>query len=266
MRRPFALAVCIVAMLLLAPVPTHAQEVRGRVVDPAGEPLDYAELQVLGDSAHATSGAFGGFDLGVLAPGVHLVQVRRIGFRLVVVPVTVPTAGPSLTITMTPVPVELDTVHTRLLEQELPRLFQRMNEHLGAAAFGPDLMKKYPGYSLDEVLRMDWPLWRQLGGGEYFGCGVKVLVDGREVPPPLGTDWGRKLAPSYNKSSADEMDLGLDQQVAMRDVAAVEVFNSPDFVHEPEIDAKGGREPVSECTRIVLVWTNGYQQRKWAGH
>jgi Protein of unknown function (DUF3311) len=49
-------------------------------------------------------------------------RLRRLDFRLVLVPVTVPGAKSSLAITMAPMPVKLDTVHTRLLEQQLPRI------------------------------------------------------------------------------------------------------------------------------------------------
>ncbi len=110
---------------------------------------------------------------------------------------------------------------------------------------------------------MDWPLWRQLSGAQFFGRGVRTLIDGRPAAPPLGTDWGLKLTPTGNKAAAVPIELRLDRHVAMRDVAAVQVFDSPDFVHEPELDATA-RDSLHSCTRVVPVRTNGYQPRSSA--
>ncbi len=262
--------VCALAIAALAcrPACARAQTVRGTVLDPAGEPLDHAQIQLLPNGAHTVTGSDGRFDLGPLADGTYTIQVRRLGFQAQSGRFVVPLAKARLTFTLSPVPVLLDTIHTRLLEQELPRVFQRMQEHLGAEAFGPDLMKKYPGMSLDEILYADGKLWQQLAGAQFHGCTPHAFIDGVPVPPPLGTDWARRNSKSSNPASAAPIDLEVSNFVPMRDVAAVEVFNSPDFVHEPVIDVERDDSlgHTGSCQRIVMVWTNGYQQRPWAGH
>lgn len=250
--------------LLAAAGDVQAQRVRGRVLDAAAEPLDLARVQLLPLDRHAVTDRDGTFDLGAVSPGTYTLRVRRLGFRAVLQSITVPLATGEVTVTMRPVPVMLDTVHTQLLEQELPYVFQRMKEHLGAVAFGPDLMKRYPGASVDEVLHLDSKLWQQLRGAEFFGCRATAYIDGQPALPPFVEDWARAISPSSNKASANTgaTDLELAGQVRMRDVAAIEVFNSPDFIHEPDLDGDTTfiGPIIHDCKRIVLIWTNGYTQ------
>jgi hypothetical protein len=53
-----------------------------------------------------------------------------------------------------------------------------------------------------------------------------------------------------------------------REISAIELFDSPDFVHEPWID--GHFQPATlkqgSCKKIVLIWSRYYQQPHWAGH
>jgi Carboxypeptidase regulatory-like domain len=247
MQSPRAVWSTLVLPLVLA-TSAYAQSshLRGRVLDPAGEPLRYVDVQVLPGGPHATTNASGAFDLGPLAGGTYTVYARRLGFRPASVAVTVPAAAAAgFTITLQPLPVELDTIQTRLLEQQLPRLVRRMKLGLGAVEFGPDLMSKYPDMSVADILRYDGKLWVTLGGAEtQVGpgdpCPTRVLIDGDSAGPT-------------------ELDL-----LRKPDIAAIEVENSLDFINEPLIAA---RETISdgwpECTHLVMIWLNGYRQRPW---
>lgn len=241
--------------LLTAAHPAWAQNVRGRVVDSDHRPLDLAEVQLLPLGRHVVTTSAGTFDFEDVLPGSYTLRVRRLGFSEVTMSITVPMGA--LAVTMQPVPVELDTVYSQVLQQELPYVFQRMREHLGAVAFGPDLMKRFPGVSLDGVLRMDPKLWWQLmgarnriGGPHGPKCGARAYIDGKPALTPLD--------PGLSVSGVD---LGLASQLNMSDVAAIEVFNSPDFIHEPDLGDKIFFTPtLHDCKRIVLIWTKGYHQ------
>jgi hypothetical protein len=52
----------------------------------------------------------------------------------------------------------------------------------------------------------------------------------------------------------------LAMYIRRNEIAAIEVFDSPDEVHEPQITPSGA------CVRIVLIWSKSYQQLPWAGH
>lgn len=74
----------LVGFVLIAPAypqaPT-AVELRGRVTTPTGAPIAEAEISLLGTSTSVFSDSAGQFVLRGLAPGSHLVRVRRIGFK-----------------------------------------------------------------------------------------------------------------------------------------------------------------------------------------
>ncbi len=238
----------------LVPIGTvHAQEIRGRVLDPDGHPIARAELQLLLGGPLATTDSSGAFDFGVLSDGHYTIIVRRLGFQPTTVRLTVPMATPRLSVTLMPVPVNLDTVRSEALEKDLPRVFERMREHLGAVEFGADLMKKYSSLSMDEILQTDSKLWPFLRSSSF--CGMRVYIDGDTLPTPLPT-WGREpptIVP----------DKHIREYVKTSDIAAVEVFRSlKQKIYEPFI----APDQAEGCTSIVLIWTKGYEQTPWAGH
>jgi Carboxypeptidase regulatory-like domain len=217
-----------------------AQVVRGRVVDSAGAPVALAQVRVMPEGAAAITDAAGAFTLGPLPAGQYSLALRRVGFRADTVLVDVPLRDSVLTIRLTPIPVSLRGVTTSALEQDLPRLFDRMREHLGGVEFGPELRKKYGGMSVDEILKSDFNLRHYADGAKICGS-TAVFLDGVWlwlVPPRPISDY-----------------------VHMRDVAAIEAFPSPDFIHEPFLHPLPGA-----CMPIVLIWTNGYKQKPWGGN
>lgn len=229
-----------VLLMLLVPWGAAAQAVRGHVVDSTGAPVSLAQVRVLPQGPAAITDTAGAFVLRQLAPGHYWLAIRRFGFRPDTVALTVPVPAP-LMITLSQLPTRLRTVTSMALEQELPRVFQRIKEHLGSVEFGPDLRRQYGDMPLDEVLRLDFKLSRRIRGGRLCRAPA-VFLDGIQLHLRDGET--------------------LSSYVDLRDIAAVEAFDSPDFVHEPFIDGVFDKY-VGRCAPIVLIWTNGYKQQPW---
>ena len=215
-------------------------DVHGRVLDPNGTPLADAEIRVLPHGAIAITSDSGTFTFGPMADGTYLLMVRRLGFDPASPRVTVAPGMGDVKVTLSPLAVQLDTVVTQALAAELPRVFLRMHEKLGAMEVGQALESRYPGLSLPELLHFDERLSRVLMGGQHVpGCWDDIFIDDRKATP---------------------LDVTTTRE---KDIAAIEAFESPDFVHEPAID---GLYHAGSCRHIVLVWLKGYKQPPWAGH
>ncbi|HET7631171.1 MAG TPA: carboxypeptidase regulatory-like domain-containing protein [Gemmatimonadaceae bacterium] len=150
---------------MLAQQPTY---VHGHVVASGGPPLLGAQLQVLPHGPRAETDPDGAFTLGPLAAGTYHIRVRRIGFQPDTVTLKLPRAEQDFVIHLTAAPQTLDPVVSSALEQDLPRVMDRMREHLGATIFGPELMKEFPGIGLDGILARDstvYPFMVGSGGG-----------------------------------------------------------------------------------------------------
>ena len=258
MCRPRLLGALVAGLALAIGTPAmgraqQASVVRGRVLDSGGQPLQGAEVMVLPQGSRTASDDSGAFSLGILRSGTYSIRARRIGFVPVTVEISVPLAATHLVIRMQEMALSLDTVRSVALERALPRVFERMREHVGATVFGPDLMKRYPGLSVDEVLQTDSTVWPFMRGAST--CGMKVFIDGK-----------RRFYKPLNASEMREMlivpDLQISRDVQIRDIAAIEVFrNAHRLIFEPWI-----RPDVAEgCGSTILIWTKGFKQRPYKG-
>ncbi len=93
-------AIFIVLLLLLAPRLLLAQEIMlsGRVIDPDGNALPNASLEIVGQDqvlARATSGPDGHFALKLSSAGKFIVKAEASGFRPIIQPITVRQGGNS---------------------------------------------------------------------------------------------------------------------------------------------------------------------------
>lgn len=220
-----------------------AQATRGRVVSPDGAGIGGAsvELRPNGTSVHTTSS--GMFDLGNLQAGAYTVTVRRIGFAVANVDFSVPVGPSGLVVTLQPLPVMLDTLHTDALQAQLPRVFLRDKAKLGSLLYGSklqDLFARADGRPIIESLLLDRRTKLQYPAKP---CGTWILVDDKLIDPQFPVDF----------------------YIDKRDIAAVEVFSSPDFVHEPYVDAHR-LDFNSRCRPVILIWSKWYQSEPWAGH
>jgi Carboxypeptidase regulatory-like domain len=246
-----ALVIACCASSAMAQQSPERHHIRGQVVDATGAPIQGAEVSIA-TVAHVVALRDGRFDLGELAPGDYTVHLRHVGFYPLDKDVALTERDVDLVITMQAIPTLLDTVTTTALKAELPRLFHRMDIHLGRVAFGEDLRIQYPNAPVSDYLKDDRGLSLMLGGATsrqkpLCAPGVITYVDGRQLTG-----------------------VGIDQAVQPRDIAAIEAFESPDFVNERFIP-KPGEMPVGlnkvpkDCTRIILVWTNYYKMHPHPG-
>jgi hypothetical protein len=134
-RRPNRLARLRAAALIVIAGLIHAGNLHaqtttgtiiGRVVDPAGNPLPAASVEVLNTGRVASSGADGRFIITSIPPGAHTVRVTLLGYRQVLLEdVAVRTAQPAdIRIELTPVPIEIGGVtaeaqRVRLIEPDV---------------------------------------------------------------------------------------------------------------------------------------------------
>lgn len=243
-----------VAALLAAVAPTaNAQDIRGRIVDPSGAGVYGADVTATPGNARSGTDGSGWFDLGTLPNGSYTIRVRRLGFEPATVRISVPLADPTLVIRVEPLPVQLDTMTTAALEKDLPRVFERMRQHLGVVQFGPELMKEYPGLSADAILQTDSTFYPYLRSTSF--CGMSVYVNGKLLPAP----WPPH---SFARTRTIVPDKDIRTYVSMRDIAAIEVFrNAKAKIFEPWIRP----DEIEGCGSVVLIWTKGYKQSEYHG-
>jgi len=260
MRNPFGWAIAVALSVACGTAPVAAQgsaprfHVRGHVVDPTGSPLPGAQVTLTG-SAPVVTARNGRFDLGEVSPGRYTLEVRRIGFEPASRDIVLLDRDVDMVIELKPSAVMLDTVKTSALQQRLPRLFHRMDIHLGRVAFGDSLRARYPDASVTDFLKFDKGMAAMLAvpRSKAHACGVWAYIDGHRV---------RRLDPS---SSTNPDSLGIQEEIQPRDVAAIEAFQSPDFVNELFIPNVGEIGGPSECTRIILIWTKYYHMHPHQG-
>ena len=261
MCRPRLLGALVAGLALAVGTPAigkaqQASVVRGRVLDSGGQPLQGAEVMVLPRGSRTASDYSGAFDLGVLPPGTYSIRARRIGFAPVTVEISVPLAATHLVIHMNQVAQLLDTVRSTALERDLPSVFERMREHIGATVFGPELMKIYPGLSVDEILQTDSTVWPFMRGASFPGCGMSVLIDGKLLPPYSPLDPGEIVMHTIIP------DRHIREWLQIKDIAAIEVYrNAHKDVFVPGI----GHDIGEGCGPTILIWTKGYKERPYKG-
>lgn len=256
LRRAFLIGILVIAAVdpVLAQQPTY---VRGRVVARNGLPLQGAQLQVLASGPSAETDPQGAFTLGPLAAGTYRVRVRRIGFQPDTVALKAPGTKADVLIHLTAAPQTLDPVFSSALEQDLPRVMDRMRQHLGATVFGPELMKEYPGFSIDEILATDSAVepFTRLASDPH--CWAKVFLNGKKLYRGPTRAYRHLTHPIFP-------DLDIQRFVRMKDVAAIEVYRSPrrSIIKEPWIP----RDVGTTCQPIILIWTKDFKQKPYQGN
>lgn len=222
------------------PQPGAAQLVRGVVRSTSGVPLARAELLVLPESLSVYTTDSGHFVLGPLRSGRHDLHIRRLGFAPVALSFEVSLTDTVITVQLNSLAQLLDTVRAAALAQRLPRVFARQRAHLGAVVYGSSLetlLNREPGMPLEDLMRMAPAFALKLM--HRPGCSQRTYVDGVRTRAPL-------------RFYISESEIG-----------AIEVFDSPDFVHEPFLDGEGFG--AGSCMILTLIWSKQYQQPPWAG-
>jgi len=273
-----ALATAATATSILAAT-AHGQVIHGHVVDESGAPVAHAELTVLPSGQPVLADASGAFSLEPLSKGVHRVRVRRVGFEMMIARVRVPVPDSALVIVINHTALALDTVHTIGLEQRLPRMFDRLQQHLGAALYGPALDSTFVrggSRDLEDMLTVDRHLAELIRRPH---CDPAVaFVDGIRIPGNLQADLGQGGSGSkiggvgIRARSNPAMDpigpfpADIEMYISQKDIVAIEVFDSPDFVHEPFVESDKFTFIPAHCRPIILIWSKYFQQQPWSGH
>ncbi len=224
----------------------HAQQSRleARVVDTTGTPVEGADVVVVPDSLHATTSSSGRFSVGPVRNGPHTIRIRRLGYQLVDTTVTTPAAAPFV-FRMVQIPVTLQAIVANALSARLPRVVLRQQHHIGIQIYGTrldSLLHRVSGTTVEEDLTFDRAAGRKLLATSHRDCLRAVYVDGDSTRAPIR------------------------YYISKDEIAAIEVFDSPDFVNEPFSDEMDSAKIMDACVQLILIWSKYYKQPRWAGH
>ena len=157
------LAACVAAAAMLALVPgaARAQEaaaVSGRVLSPAGEPVEGATVTATpaggGRALRTTSGTDGGYRLAGLREGVWTLRASRLGFRAAIQEVSIERAGARVDLRLADEAVVLDPVEVRgRRESERERTRFETEAGVTARVVSGEEIKILPGLGEADVLR-----------------------------------------------------------------------------------------------------------------
>jgi len=197
----------------------HAQDavIRGVVRDTLGQPIRGAEVRVLPSGPIALSRADGRYELREVTPGDHRLLARHVGFRPTLNGVTIGRDTMELDIDLERVPQLLETQLISSRRERLPRVYDRLDKHLGVTMFAEELAQ-YSGQDVTDLFDKVVPRFRSVLQAPAR-CGRPVyFVDGVRTPPVV---WEKTSPPPT-----------IGDFVSVEDIDAVEVFRSADFVDE----------------------------------
>lgn len=179
MRLRYGFAIPFVAVLLsLLAVPQPAEEIvlKGRVIDPQGNALSQASIQLLAHNrvlGQTISGPDGLFELKVASFGQFLIQADALGFRSVIRPLTVRRSGNSdILISMGQVASRIENITVTADVNETDVLTPDPGERVFVRQ---DLLDANPGHPGPPVSIPGYPIETASSGikaPQYFAPGV----------------------------------------------------------------------------------------------
>lgn len=234
-----------------------SKSVHGQVRTRNGQSLQGAQLQILPSGPSAESDSDGTFIIGPISAGTYQVRVRRLGFRSDTETLKVPGLAGNWVIVLDEAPEVLDPVFSSALEQDLPRVMERMRTHMGATVFGPELMKQYPGLSVDEILAADSAVFPFLREASLPRCYPRVYLNGKRQVSHVVIEYG-----PHQHTIIPDRDIR--SYVSMKDIAVIEVyrFERRQVVSEPWFDPRDG----VNCWPTILIWTKDFKQKPYKGN
>lgn len=216
-RRHCAPALVIIGVVLSGEGAGAQVAIRGVVRDTLGQPIRGVEVRVLPSGPTALSRADGRYELRELAPGDYRLLARHVGFRPTLNGVTIGRDIMELDIELERVPQLLETQLVSSRRERLPRVYERLDKHLGVTMFAEDLAA-YRGQDVTDLFEKFVPRFRSILHAPGR-CGRPIyFVDGVRTPPVI---WEKTSPPPT-----------IGDFVSVDDIDAVEVFRSADFVNE----------------------------------
>ena len=183
----------MLAIILLSTLIVPADTVRGRVVDPAGQPIASAIVEVPALGRSATTAADGTFQL-IIPGGRYTISVRRPGYSPAVRDIVVDNAPAALEIALTPSPFRLEPISVTAARQPTAT----DGASLPATALAGDELRRAQGVSLAHVADV-------LPGVEAITTGAQIgkpVIRGFAGPRVLVLDNGSRLE-DYSWSDED---------------------------------------------------------------
>ena len=240
-------------VLVLLPVQVAAQAwgtLTGNVVGVDSAPVAQARVRIVGADPIVLSGKDGRFELGRVSPGDRVLEVRLLGYRRVVQPLTV-AAGETLLVrvvlTVAPVPLEaVDVTAERALLPAMRGFEERRAKGNGhffnrreIARMQPrvvtDVLRRVPGVQIQPVPGAFGPnetvrMARTTGVMGGRPCPVLFYVNGMPVPMTG--------------------DISVNEYIVPEDMIAVEVYNGTSQI-PPEFQSN----LLSARCGVVVIWT-----------
>ena len=212
----------------------------GKVVDIGGRPLAGARVELEADNAVATSDNLGAFTMSGLRSGTRSLNVRRLGFQAVEVPVDLSASAPRrVTVTMARFVPVLDAVRVSAIREiGLNRVGFSDRQKAGNGTFyGPDIILTRNPDRLNMLLETASSLRMGTDGnghryvtGRQNGC-VQYWVDGH---------------PWYTGNSNDP-EMSPDNFLSGAELAGVEIYD--------ELSAPAQFASISGSCAVVVIWT-----------
>ena len=238
--------------LLVAAASASAQHVEGRVVDDAtGEPIPGATVTLFssdgGAAARALTDAQGGFRLAVTQPGRFSVGAERVGYQ--------PARSGGMTVTpddIVRVEVRMAAGAVLLAPLTVVAASRPVTRNAGMAGFeyrqrrgwgrymGPEQIQRLTGWRPSDLLQTI-PFVQVRGGPE------RVVTLRRRAG---GVNSGPRCVPTVYVDGFAADGLSVDEAVGGRDLAAIEVYDSPSLA---PIEFQP-RDRDRACG-VVVVWT-----------